>query len=281
MDNPNISEDLLKRIRNKRRSIRLFLNDLKPKATRLTNINIICGAIATLLTAVPAVGGKTVIEALGGTNPDSDAWRIPFAIAALFSLLSTIAANLYKSQDIASRFGKAEVCDAKLEGLETFLRANQIAVKDATEKYTQYITEIPFVSTDSGRLLGKYSSLDKVKGEILEPQSNQAVDRTFHCSIAIEDLESGCHLWLAVEIKGQFWPKERELHLEENGTWKGGLREGSEGAVFSLCLLAADDKAHQQIESWRDRGLAANAYEAFRLIPGTRVIASIDGLHRK
>ena len=150
MNGNQTSEDLLKRIKIKRRSIQSFVNNLKPKGTRLTNFNIICGAIATVLTAAPAIGGRTVIEALGSSDPDAPAWRIPFALAALFSLLSTIAANLYKSQDIASRLGKAEACDAKLEGLETFLQLNQITVKDGASNMPNILQKYLLSQARSG-----------------------------------------------------------------------------------------------------------------------------------
>jgi hypothetical protein len=278
MNSPNTTEGLLKRIKNKRREIKSFLS----LGTRLTYLNIICGSIATVLTAVPAIGGKTVLETLlGDSDPDSLAWRIPFASAALFSLLATIAANLYKTQDIASRTGKAEACDAKLEGLQTSLELNQTTVKNATNKYKQYISEIPFVSRKRGSLLRKSSSIDTVNGEIFEPQRNQVVEKTFPCSVWVENLGAACHLWLAVEINGQIWPKERELHLDEDGTWRGIVREEGGPEVFSLCLFAAGDKANQQIEAWRDRGIDTGDYQAFRRLPDTRLIASIDGLHRQ
>lgn len=275
------SENLVKRIKSKRRTIRLFLQDLKPLATRLTSFNIICGAIATALTAVPAIGGKNLIEAFGSSDPNSLAWRIPFASAALFSLVSTIAAKLYSDREIASRLSKAEVCDAKLEGLETLLELDQIAVKDAADKYTQSIAEIPFVSEKTSSLLRKYSSLDKVQGEILEPQPNQAVEKTFACSISVEDKDAECHLWLAVEIGSQIWPKEREVHLNEDDIWKGTIREEGENTDFSLSLFVANDKANKQIRAWLDHGDATGQYDAFSRLPGTRRIASIDGLHRK
>ena len=272
---------MLKRIRNKRRSIQSFVNNLKPRGTRLTNFNIVCGAIATVLTAAPAIGGKTVIEALGSSDPDAAAWRIPFALAALFSLLSTIAANLYKAQDIASRLSKAEACDARLEGLETFLELDQITVNDAATKYAGYIAEIPFVSGEVRRLLRRYDPLDRVKGEILEPQPGQVVAKTFPCSVRVEDFEAGCHLWLAVEIDGKIWPKERELRLEEDGTWRGAIREEGSTGAFTLSLFAASARANRAIRAWLDRGDTTGNYHAFSRLPGTRRIAAVDGLHRE
>ena len=194
MNSFDTRESLLKRIKDRRRSIKSFLSSLEPAGTRLTNFNIICGAIATVLTATPAIGGKTMMDALGSSDPNSLTWRIPFATAALFSLLSTIAANLYKSHEIATRLGKAQACDAKLEGLETLLELEQITLKDSATQYTQYISEIPFVSDDSGNLLRRRSPLDWVKGEILEPKPNQVVENAIPCFAWVEGLGVGCHL---------------------------------------------------------------------------------------
>jgi hypothetical protein len=182
---------------------------------------------------------------------------------------------------MASRLGKAQACDAKLEGLETLLGLDQITLKDAATGYTQYISEIPFISDDSVSLLGRHSSLDWVKAEILEPQPNQVVENTFPCSIWVEDFDAGCHLWLAVEIGGRIWPKERELHLEEDSTWKGKISEEGTIDAFSLSLYAANRKANRRIRAWLDRGDAAGEYQELRRIPGTRRIARVDGLHRK
>ena len=168
MNSFDTRESLLKRIKDRRRSIKSFLSSLEPAGTRLTNFNIICGAIATVLTATPAIGGKT--------------------------MMSTIAANLYKSHEIATRLGKAQACDAKLEGLETLLELEQITLKDSATQYTQYISEIPFVSDDSGNLLRRRSPLDWVKGEILEPKPNQVVENAIPCFAWVEGLGVGCHL---------------------------------------------------------------------------------------
>jgi hypothetical protein len=281
MNSLNTREDLLKRIRNKRRSIRSYLNHLEPTGMRLANFNIICGAIATVLTAAPAIGGSALIDVIGSSDPSSQTWRMLFAAAALFSLVSTIAAEMYKSREIASRLGKAQACDAKLEGLETLLALDQIEFKNSATQYTQYISEIPFISDQTSNLLRRQSAVDMVKGEILEPLPSQAVEDTFSCSIWVENREAGCHLWLAVEIDGRIWPKERELHIEEDGTWKGTICEEGSVEAFSLSLYAASDKANQLIRAWLDRGDAEGKYEELRRLPGTRRIARVDKLQRK
>ena len=76
MSTSETPQSLLKRIKDRRRSIRSFVKNLEPNGALLTNVNIICSAIATLLTAAPAIGGKTLMDAVGASSPDSISWRI-------------------------------------------------------------------------------------------------------------------------------------------------------------------------------------------------------------
>jgi len=278
MSSSETRESLLKRLRDRRRSIKWFIDNLEPTGTRLTNFNIVCGAIATALTATPAIGGKPLMDVLGITDPNSFTWRILFATAALFSLVSTIAANLYKSHDIASRLGKAQVCDAKLEGLETLLELDQIALKEAATQYTQYIADIPFIT--GSRFLKLPSALDWVKGQINEPKPNQVVESTISCSGWVEGVGPGCHLWLAVEANGYIWPKEREFVAEDDGSWRDTIYEEGTTATFSLSLFVANNQANKRIRAWLDQGDATGNYNRTRRVPGTRRIAKIDGLRR-
>lgn len=269
---------ILNKIKIKRDSIKCFIANLEPFGSRLTNFNIICGAIATALMATPAIGGKPLMDAFSILDPNSLTWRILFAIAALFSLLSTIAASLYKSNEIASHLGKAQVCDAKLEGLEMLIKVDQITLKDAVSQYNQYITEITFII--GSRFVKLPSAIDLVKGEINEPKPNQDVENTISCSGRVEGMDSECHLWLAVEADGYIWPKEREIFAEDDGSWKVPVYEQGKTATFSLSLFVADSQANKRIRAWVDEGDATGNYIKMRRLPGTRRIDSINGLRR-
>src|SRR5918912_745826 len=95
-------DNLLRKVRDKRRRIATFVSTLEPRGDRLVTLSIICGAIATALTAGPAIGGSRLTDALGSAGPNSPSWRILCGAATVFSLLATIATNLYKSHDMAS-----------------------------------------------------------------------------------------------------------------------------------------------------------------------------------
>ena len=280
MSKSETPQSLLKRIKDRRRSIRSFVKNLEPKGILLTNVNIICSAIATLLTAAPAIGGKTLMDAVGASSPDSISWRILFALAALLSLVSAIAANLYKSHDMASNLNKARACDAKLEGLETLLELNKITLDDAATQYTQFLPDISFIS-DSSMMLSDHSVLDWVKGEISQPHSSQVVHDVIKCSGWVEGAGSNLHLWLAVEIKGCIWPKEGEIFVDDDGSWSKTIHEEGATDSFSLSLFVANKKANKRIRAWLDKCDETGNYSELRRLPGLRRVARVDDLHRK
>lgn len=269
---------LLSRIRRRRHNIRVFVEQLQPTGRLLTNVNIVFGALATVFTVTPAIGGKALLDVIGESNPDSTTWRWLFGLAALFSFLSTIAAKLYKSRDIAARLAAAQTGNAKLAGLETLLELEQLPVRKAVEEYNRVNSEISFVSeypTASSK-----NVIELAKGEIQIPIQGQAVNSAFRCSGWAEDIRPGCHLWLAVEIKGRIWPKEREIFADEKGVWEGTISEEGEEDKFSLSLFAVNDVANRKIRAWLDKSDSTGDYVELRRLAGMRRLARVDGLHK-
>lgn len=279
MSKPETHEGLLKRINDRRRSIQLFVNNVEPKGVMLTNVNIVCSAIATFLTAAPAIGGKSLMDAIGASSPNSILWRIFFGAAALLSLMSVIAANLYKSHDMASHLRKARACDAKLEGLETLLEVRKIELNDAVTEYIQLLPDIDFIS-DNKWAQKDQSVLDWVQGEISKPHSGQCVEDVISCSGWAEGTGSALHLWLAVEIKGKIWPKEGEIFLDNSGGWRKPIHEEGAPGSFSLSLFVANKKANSRIRAWLDNCDQCGDYTELRRFPGLRRVARVDGLRR-
>ena len=267
-------EHLMKRIKGRRRNIQSFVSNLEPKGVLLTNVNIICSAIATFLTAAPAVGGKSLMDAFGA-GPDTIGWRVLLALAALLSLVSVIVANLYKSQDIATHLSKARACDAKLDGLEMLLELKRIALDDAATKYTQILPEIDFIPDQS--------ALAWVNGEIKEPQSSQAVTNKVSCSGWTEGVGLNLHLWLVVEVEGikGIWPKEGEILAGTDGFWHKVVWEDGTRDHFSLSLFVANQKANRRIRAWLDKCDHTGSYPELRRPPGMRRIDRVDGLRRQ
>jgi hypothetical protein len=269
---------LLSRIRRRRHNIRVFVDHLQPAGRLLTNVNIVFGVLATVLTVTPAIGGKALLGVIGESNPDSPAWRWLFGLAAFFSLLSTIAAKLYKSRDIAARLAAAQTGNAKLAGLETLLELEQLPVRKAVEEYNRVNSEISFVS--EYQVASSKNVIELAKGEIQIPIQNQSVNSVIRCSGWAEDIRPGCHLWLAVEIKGRIWPKEREIFVDEKGVWECTISEEGEEVKFSLSLFAVNDAANRKIRAWLDKGDARGDYVELRRLAGMRRLARVDGLHK-
>lgn len=267
-------EDLIKRIKGRRRNIQSFVSNLEPKGVLLTNVNIICSAIATFLTAAPALGVKPLLSVLGA-SPDTMGWRVLLGFAALLSLISVIVANLYKSQDIATHLSKARACDARLDGLEMLLELRKIELDDAAAKYTQILGEIDFIPDQS--------ALGWVTGEIKEPQSNHVVTNRLSCSGWAEGLGLNLHLWLVVEIEGikGIWPKEGEILTGTDRFWRKVIWEDGTRDAFSLSLFVANEKANCRLRAWLDKCDRTGNYPELRRPPGMQRVDRVDSLRRQ
>ena len=273
---------LLRKIRDKRRRIAAFVGKLEPRGVRLMNLSIICGAIATALTAGPAIGGSRLTEALGTAGPNSPSWRILCGAAMAFSLVATIATNLYKSHDTASRLAKAQACDAKLEGLETLVELRQMSTNEAATRYEECIPEVSFIPSEleAKKWSRRQPSLDMVKGDIKKPSQNQDVEDTFLCSGWTEGLHSCLHLWLAVEINGRIWPKEGEVYVEDDGSWSKTIFEEGISDRFSLSLFAVNAEGDKHVRDWFKVCDRIGNYPELLRTPGMIRLSRVNGLRR-
>jgi hypothetical protein len=274
---------LLGKVRDKRRRIAVFTDRVGPRGAYLTNIGIVASAVATLLTAGPAIGGLRLTQALGSAGDNSPSWRILCAIAALCSLASTIATNLFRSHDIASRLARAQACDAKLESLELLVELKQLTLKEATARYDKCLPEISFLPAELAprRRLGKAPALDSVGGCIGSPVANQTVDASFTCSGEISGLQAGVHLWLAIEVAGRLWPKEGEIVALDDGSWSKTIFEEGDAGRFSLSLWAVNAAGDKAIRAWLEECERSGEYAELHRLPGMRRLARVDGLHRE
>jgi hypothetical protein len=279
---PTTKEDkdkLLKTIQDKRRRIGVYLQQIEPRGSRLTNATIIFGGIATLLTASQLVFGrgstnllKTIYPMEGGIS----IWQILAVAATICSAIAAIAGAMYKQQELASRLAKAQACAVKLEGLESSLDLDLVSVKDASNRYMQCITEIPFVplqSLDPGRY-----SVDSVKGGFTIPNASQQVPHTFQAAGSVRDMGAKIHLWLAVETNGFIWPKEGQIIPDESGSWVATVFEDGATDLFSLSLIAADETAHKQFTNWMKSGKKSGNYAKITLPLSARRVARVDEL---
>jgi hypothetical protein len=138
--------ELVAHIRRKRLQVESFLAKAGPRRRRLLNITIVGGTLAAALTVGPAVGGQAftswLTATLGLTSP---AWRLLCGIAAVCSLLSTVATQFLKSHNLEERVARALSCRAKLEVLEIGMTTGQLTPAQATSEYIRCVEESAFL----------------------------------------------------------------------------------------------------------------------------------------
>lgn len=142
------TDDLLSQVRQKRAQVEKFVAQALPRKRRLLNLTIIGGALATVLTTGPAVGGQTFTSWLTKTfSLVSPAWQMLCGAAALCSVTATIATQLLKSHNLEERLIRAQGCRAKLEALEVGLTTGQIELRQGTADYMKCLEEAAFLDT--------------------------------------------------------------------------------------------------------------------------------------
>ena len=143
-----VRRELLERIRAKRASIAAYVRRLEPRGMRLMNLNIVCSALAAVLTAGPALGGERFASSarrLMLLPEDALVWQVLCLAATVASLVAVVATNLYKSGDLASRLSRAEAASAQLEGLEALVEFGRLPVDEAVKLNQQYVAAIPYI----------------------------------------------------------------------------------------------------------------------------------------
>lgn len=276
----NTREDEISRVldlvQKRRANILAFVAHIEPKARRLTNVNIVCGGLAAAVTITPVLGEKTIMEALGDSGPGSLVWNLILILAFVLSMISTIAASLYKSRDIAGQLAKAQTTGARLASLEAQLKLEKCEPTQIFEKYKAMSEDIFFVPDEKS-----IAAIVRAHGSIEAPKNKQKVEYAIFCSGYAKDIYPGCHLWLVVEIKGQIWPKD-EIYVGEKGKghWNSVVQqESKKRGQFALAFYAADEKAHQQIENWMEKGNKDSNYEGLHKPSFLKQLDVVTGLH--
>jgi len=141
-------KQLCSRIKARRADIDEFLGHARPRRNVLTNISIVCSALAAVFTATPALGGAKAMQAIAENLSLAGApqvWR-PLCLAAfIVAVGAAVAANLNRSYDLPAQVAAAEACNAELESLLALLDFDDLPLHNAVESYQQSIQKIPFV----------------------------------------------------------------------------------------------------------------------------------------
>jgi hypothetical protein len=155
MDEPaDARQRLSDRIDQKQQAIRSYLGRERPRRNRLSNISIVGSALAAVLTAGPAVGGRGFTDSIQGIfslGDDSIVWRFLCLAAVILSVAAALATNFANSRALGEKVSAAESANAQLEGLQLSLTFGNLAVADALKLYQQAVAPVAFVDVVPSR----------------------------------------------------------------------------------------------------------------------------------
>ncbi|HVT13777.1 MAG TPA: hypothetical protein VHE55_16045 [Fimbriimonadaceae bacterium] len=221
----------------------------------MTSASLVCGTIATFLTGGAAVAGTNHQGFLEG-------WRLATSIGAVLSLISALSSGFYKQWQIASRESEAQSWAAKLESLSIQLEYGSVTPNKVVEEYQRCIRETPWLDAALAN-----DRENRVEGTIDAPAEGDRVGVDIACSGTARGLAKRTHLWLAVEFNDIIWPKEKEL-LPKSGRWSYIIRDIGVGD-FKIVLIAANARAHAEIQDWLDISNERNEWPGLKRPAGS------------
>jgi hypothetical protein len=140
------SGDLLDRVRSKRAEVDKYLAFNSRRRCLLVNLVIIAGALAALLTAPPAVGGKTFTDWLQQVfHSTAPAWQFLCLFACLASLVSVVAIQIQKSNNYEEHIVRAQGLRAALEVLEVSITCGSLTSDKATSQFLKCLEDSSFM----------------------------------------------------------------------------------------------------------------------------------------
>lgn len=148
MDAETARQELLARIAGHQHRLARYLDDVRPRNSRLAVAAIASSSVAAALTAGPAIGGPGFANSTAGLFALSDSsivWRVLCFFAMLVSILAAVSVNLTNNSAIADRVTAAEACSVELSGLQTLLEFREISPGEAVRTYNAAVARIGFV----------------------------------------------------------------------------------------------------------------------------------------
>jgi hypothetical protein len=138
--------DLAALIERFRGQVAAYLVRARARQRRLINLAIIAGAVATVLTASPALGGVPFSDWLNETfGLTSPAWQVLCAGAAVCSLTAAIATQMLKSHNIEEHVARAETVRAKLEAIDLGRVTGRLTPEQAAAEYSAVVEQASFL----------------------------------------------------------------------------------------------------------------------------------------
>jgi MFS family permease len=143
---PDPESGLISRVQTTRAEVNRYLRTTGARRRRLLNLSIVTGAIATALTAAPALGGKTFADWITATfGLSSPSWQILCALAAACSLTAAVVTQLNNSKNYEEHIAHAQQIRATLEMLEIGIATGHLSRRDATSQYLKCVENTTFI----------------------------------------------------------------------------------------------------------------------------------------
>ena len=143
------SADLLERIHAKRAEVDSYLSHESRRRRLLIKVVVVASALAAVLTAGPAAGGKGFtnwLSALFHSDPTTNpSWQLLCIFATLCSAATLIATQLQKSNSYDENIARARVVRATLETLELSVTAGSVTSREATQEFLRCIEDCSFI----------------------------------------------------------------------------------------------------------------------------------------
>ena len=137
---------LIAGVRSKLADVERYLRAVDARRRRLATVTIVAAAIATLLTAPAALGGKPLADWLTETfESPTPSWRILCALAAVCSLIAAVATQLHASKNYEAHIARAQEIKANLEMLEVAITLDHLNQHEATSQYLEIIQNASFI----------------------------------------------------------------------------------------------------------------------------------------
>ena len=137
---------LISRVLAKRAEVERYLRAVGARHRRLVTVTIVTAAIATLLTASAAFGGKPLADWLTETFAlSTPSWRILCAVAAVCSLTAAVSTQLHTSRNYEQHISRAQEIKASLEMLEVAIALKHLDQHEAASEYLKIVENTSFI----------------------------------------------------------------------------------------------------------------------------------------
>ncbi|MEU9286913.1 hypothetical protein AB0D57_19920 [Streptomyces sp. NPDC048275] len=148
-DQTDSRQALVRRIESREDDIGVYVQRARRRRDRLSLLGIIAGAVVSLATAGPALGGQGFATTVGNALPgDSSSlvWQTLCVAALLASVAGTIVAGLQRAEDVAGKLATAEASRTELDSLATAVAFQDMPLEEAAEKYRRVTAKLSFVA---------------------------------------------------------------------------------------------------------------------------------------